>query len=226
MKKKKYSHRVMLIVLGVFLFISIIVIIMSQQPSILSQSRAYAGIDNETLNQDAIKEPNITIFGSQVFEDKIEAAFELLNRCAPEDLAAADKFITGIYEDSNGSYSGAQIPFNSTNILLTSNFTKYLPSNYSSQAQIFWYAGAIVHEARHAWQFLQPGFVKNWSSRTPEETNAVEIDAINAQIATFKKCVDYIPVQNKDEAETILLKFTELKDKMQELKFSPDGTLI
>lgn len=221
-----YNRRMMYIVLGVLLFISIILVIVMIQPLLTSSESLIdiKQIDDGTANQttDAIKEaPNITIFGSQVFKDKMKAAFDLLAICAPEDLATADEFLTGIYE-SNGSYAGAQIYANSTNIQISSNLTGYLPDNYSSSGHTFWYAGAIVHEARHSWQFLQLGLVKDWMSRTPEENNAVEIDALNVQITTFKKCVDDIPLQQRHEAETILEKFEGMRDKKQKLKFESE----
>lgn len=235
MKKKRgfnsdFEHYGAIILLSMYIFIVIICLVaLFAQPNKISQSSLnsadkWAVYDKATDQMGEVLgiAPNVRIFGSPAFRDKIESAIEFLSKCSPQDLSNINKYITGIYED-NGSYAGADISYGSTNMQASSNLTRYLPGNYSLDAQIFWYSGAIVHEARHSWQFLQPGLVKNWNSRTPAENNAVELDAVNIQIAAMKKCVDYVPYSSRSEAENILQKFEELDNKMKNLTFNKTG---
>lgn len=227
-KKNKNLPFLKIFIMFGFLLVLITIILIIIIPSLSIQSKTL--IDNNWIGanetSDINRKPDIQIFNeTPEFKEKIESTFEFLAECAPEDLIFADKYLSGIYE-SNGSHSGAEIAFNSTNILLTSNFTKYLPSNFSVSAQIFWYAGAIVHEARHSWQFQQSGLAKNWTSRTHEENTAMEIDALNVQIETFKKCIDDVPYEYREEAEIILEKFETLRDEMKKLKFDEQGNLL
>ena len=156
--------------------------------------------------------PGIEILGSHEFDNNIESALILLHACDSSSFSDVNKYITAIYE-TNGSFAGADISYGSTMMAASSNLTNYLPGNLTD-AKIFWYMGAIVHEARHSWQFTQKGIVKNWTARTIEEENALEADAINSQVNAFRECISYVPASEKSQAETITGAFESLKEKI------------
>ncbi len=200
----------------IFLAIIALVFIMSHD-NLLSQNHitdkitVYDTRYNETGEFISIA-PKIEILGSPEFDSNIESALEMLSRCDSSSFSDVNKYITGIYA-TNGSYAGADISFGSTMMAASSNLTNYLPGNLTS-ARIFWYMGAIVHEARHSWQFTQKGIVNNWYSRTLKEENALEADAINSQVDAFRKCINYVPALEKPRAETILKAFEKLKENI------------
>lgn len=229
-KKRDFSsildHYGAIVILCTYIFISVIIlVILFAHPKTASQT----SIDKVTIYNKGFNEtadimneaPNIEIFGSQVFRDNIEDAIRLLSKCDPKSLATANSELTGIFED-NGSFAGADISVGSTIAEFSDNFIKYLPNNLS-QAHTFWYAGAIINEARHVWQFRQPGLFKNPSSRTQGENNALELDALVKNIQTMKRCVNYVPASQKGEAKSILEAFENLEDSMHKLQLNESG---
>jgi len=83
----------------------------------------------------------ILVSGSDVFVTQTNAALDLLQQCAPEALATADQFLDAIQESDR---SGMEVE---TDTFLVSLTTAFAP-DYSLPAQVFWYAGSIIHDAR------------------------------------------------------------------------------
>jgi hypothetical protein len=135
----------------------------------------------------------ILVSGSDAFVTQTNAALDLLQQCAPVALATADQFLDAIQESDR---SGMEVE---TDTFLASLTTAFAP-DYSLPAQVFWYAGSIIHDARHSWQ-SDTGMTTNWSILTLSEREAIEADARGVQIAALELCVDFVEASALNEIE-------------------------
>lgn len=156
-----------------------------------SRTPQFAGID-------------IRVLGSEAFIAQTLAAFELLQQCAPEALATADEFLDAIQESDR---SGMMVE---SGTFLASLSIAFAP-NYSLPAQVFWYAGSIVHDARHNWQ-SKNGMTTNWSILTISEREAIEADARGVQIAALELCVDFVAPSARSEVEWMLQHLVDMQN--------------
>jgi len=138
----------------------------------------------------------ILVSGSDVFVTQTNAALDLLQQCAPEAIATADQFLDAIQESDR---SGMEVE---TDTFLASLTTAFAP-DYSLPAQVFWYAGSIIHDARHSWQH-DSGTTTNWSTLTLGEREAIEADARGVQIAALELCVDFVEASARTDVEWML----------------------
>lgn len=138
----------------------------------------------------------IQVIGSEAFIDQTNAALDLLERCVPEALIVADEYLDAIRESDR---SGMQVE---SGTFLVSLSIAFAP-DYSLPAQVFWYAGSIVHDARHNWQ-SKNGMTTDWGILTLAEREAIEADARAVQIAALEQCVDSIDPSARNEVEWML----------------------
>jgi hypothetical protein len=138
----------------------------------------------------------IQVIGSEDFIAQTNAALELLQRCAPDALETADEYLNAIRESDR---SGMEVE---SGTFLASLSTAFAP-DYSLPAQVFWYAGSIVHDARHSWQ-SKSGMTTDWSILTLEERKAIEADARGVQIAALELCVDFVGPSARPEVDGML----------------------
>lgn len=139
---------------------------------------------------------DILVSGSGAFMTQTNAALDLLQQCAPDALATADQFLDAIQESDR---SGMEVE---TDTFLASLTTAFAP-DYSLPAQVFWYAGSIIHDARHSWQ-NDSGMTTNWSTLTLSEREAIEADARGVQIAALELCVDFVEARARTDVEWML----------------------
>lgn len=138
----------------------------------------------------------IQIIGSEAFVDQTNAALGLLERCAPDALTVADEYLDFIRESDR---SGMEVE---SGTFLASLSTAF-PPDYSLPAQVFWYAGSIVHDARHNWQ-SKNGMTTDWGILTLAEREAIEADARSIQITALGACVDFVDPSARSEVEWML----------------------
>jgi len=146
----------------------------------------------------------IQVIGSETFVNQTNAALDLLERCAPDALIVADEFLDAIRESDR---SGMEVE---SGTFLASLSTAFAP-DYSLPAQVFWYAGSIVHDARHSWQSMN-GMTTNWSILTLPEREAIEADARGVQIAALALCVEYVDPSARSEVEWMLQYLTDMQN--------------
>jgi hypothetical protein len=147
---------------------------------------------------------DIQIIGSEAFVDQTIAALDLLERCAPDALIVADEYLDAIQESDR---SGMEVE---SGTFLASLSIAFAP-DYSLPAQVFWYAGSIVHDARHNWQ-SKNGMTTNWSILTLEEREAIEADARGVQIAVLERCVDFVDPSARSEVEWMLQYLVDMQN--------------
>jgi hypothetical protein len=138
----------------------------------------------------------IQVLGSDAFVTQTNAVFDLLQRCAPDALVIADEYLDAIHESDR---SGMEVE---SGTFLVSLSIAFAP-DYSLPAQMFWYAGSIVHDARHNWQ-SKNGMTTDWSILTLEEREAIEADARGVQIAALEQCVDFVDPSARAEVDGML----------------------
>jgi hypothetical protein len=138
----------------------------------------------------------IQVLGSDAFVTQTNAVFDLLQRCAPDALVIADEYLDAIHESDR---SGMEVE---SGTFLVSLSIAFAP-DYSLPAQMFWYAGSMVHDARHNWQ-SKNGMTTDWSILTLEEREAIEADARGVQIAALEQCVDFVDPSARAEVDGML----------------------
>jgi len=156
------------------------------------------------LNADTVQ---IEIRGSGAFVVQTRAALNLLSQCDPDALLKVDTYLDRIQEYNR---SGMEIE---SNTFLASNTTAFAPS-YSREAQVFWYAGTIVHDAHHNWQSAH-GRNTDWGSLSLEERDALESDARAIQIETLKRCKPYLKSAAQREAEVMINYLINMQENPQ-----------
>ncbi len=149
-------------------------------------------------------EAKIAISGEADFVNQTRAAIQMLAKCAPEDLETADTYIESIREFNR---SGMEVD---TGTFLSSNTTAFAPG-YSRDAQIFWYAGSIVHDARHRWQ-SQNGMVTDWGILNQEQREQIESDARAVQIEALQQCLPLVPKASREQAQYMLKYLTDMQE--------------
>lgn len=147
---------------------------------------------------------DILVWGSDEFVAQTYTAFDLLQQCAPEALATADEFLDAIQESDR---SGMEVD---TGTFLASLSIAFAP-DYSLPAQVYWYAGSIVHDARHRWQ-SQNGMTTNWGILTLPEREAIEADARSVQIAALELCVDFVDPSARSEVGWMLQYLVDMQN--------------
>ena len=147
---------------------------------------------------------DIAAIGSDAFLARTEEALLFLQDCAPDALAVADEFVSTIVESDRSGMVVAQGTF------LASETTAFAPG-YSQPAQVYWFAGSVVHDARHRWQD-QAGTPTAWGSLTLEQRGAIESDARAVQIDALEECLDDVPEEARGEAEHLLQYLNDMQD--------------
>lgn len=140
--------------------------------------------------------PAISLQGSAAFVVRAQAALDLLASCAPHALRTVDRHMNAIQESDR---SGMLVD---TGVFLASSTTAFAPG-YSSGAQIFWFAGAIVHDAHHSEQKAQ-GMVVDWSVLTLAQREAIEADARGVQIEVLEACLGGLGPADQSSARHML----------------------
>lgn len=153
----------------------------------------------------------IAIRGGDAFIVQTRAALNLLAQCAPDALEEADDSLDTIREFN---LSGMEVD---TGTFLASNTTSFAPG-YSRQAQIFWYAGTIVHDAHHRVQ-AQNGIDTNWGNLTYDERQALEIDAINVQVQVLQQCLPSLPQTAQNEGQIMIKYLSEMESGASECEY-------
>ncbi len=150
----------------------------------------------------AAREFQIALSGSDAFVARSGQALNFLNGCAPQYLAAVQQYIGSIQQSSR---SGMEV---GTGVFMASDVTAFAPG-YSAAAQVFWYAGAIVHDARHRWQARQ-GTPTDWNTSLAQR-QAIEQDARGVQIAALQLCRGQVPLPARNEADYMLKYLTDMQ---------------
>lgn len=128
---------------------------------------------------------DIGVIGSDRFVSQTEGALDFLASCAPDALQTADELIDVIQESER---SGMLV---GEGVFLASEVTAFAPG-YSNVAQLFWYGGAMVHDAHHREQ-SQQGRTLNWDEMTLKERETLEMEARQVQIDALEMCTDELP---------------------------------
>lgn len=147
---------------------------------------------------------DILVLGSDVFVTQTHAALDLLQQCAPEALATADIYLVAIRESER---SGMDVE---SGTFMASLLTAFAP-DYSLPAQVFWYAGSIIHDARHTWQ-SQNGMTTDWGSLTLAEREAIEADARGVQIAALELCVEFVDPSARSDVEWMMQYLVDMQN--------------
>lgn len=140
--------------------------------------------------------PAISLQGSAIFVGQAQAALELLASCAPEALQTVDRHMNAIQESDR---SGMLVD---SGIFLASSTTAFAPG-YPPGAQVYWFAGAIVHDAHHSEQKAQ-GILVDWSALSLPEREVIEAGARGLQIAVLEDCLDALSAPDQTSARYML----------------------
>ena len=120
----------------------------------------------------------------------------MLASCDPAALEAADAQLDAIvHSDRSGMDIGRRA-------FLASDTTAFAP-NYPVEAQVFWFAGAMVHDARHRWQ-SENGVTTNWDSLSLEERQDIEHDARGVQLTAPENCHDELHVGARPQGQGMI----------------------
>jgi hypothetical protein len=147
---------------------------------------------------------NIGLLGSAGFVSQTDRALAFLAACASTDLETADEFINVIEESDRSGMLVDQ------GVFLASQITAFAPG-YSEAAQVFWYAGSIVHDAHHRWQ-AQQGMSTDWDALSLEQREALESDARGVQIAVLEICGGTLPAATEGEWTFMLKYLTDMQE--------------
>jgi len=140
--------------------------------------------------------PAISLLGSATFVGQAQAALELLASCAPEAVQTVDRHMNAIQESER---SGMLVD---TGIFLASSTTAFAPG-YPPAAQVYWFAGAIVHDAQHSEQKAQ-GVIVDWSALSLPEREVIEADARGVQIEVLEDCLGALSAPDQASARYML----------------------
>jgi hypothetical protein len=152
--------------------------------------------------------PSLRAEGSVEFVAQAQAAFDLLAQCAPDALATVDRYMDLVQESDRSGMLVEQ------RIFLASEVTAFAPG-YQPASQVFWFAGAIVHDSRHVYQAEQ-GMTTNWDAMSLDERKAIEEDARGVQIEAMRACLPFV------EPEPVRTQATGLVNYLQGMQ---DGTI-
>ena len=148
----------------------------------------------------------IAVDGSAAFVARTQQALGFLNGCAPTHLVTVQRYIRSIQQSTR---SGMEV---GTGVFMASDVTAFAPG-YSAAAQVFWYAGSIVHDARHRWQ-SQQGTPTNWNTSL-EQRQAIEQDARAVQIEALQLCRAQVPQAARAEADYMLKYLTDMQSGLR-----------
>ncbi|MFQ5943558.1 MAG: hypothetical protein ACE5JF_08400, partial [Anaerolineales bacterium] len=154
---------------------------------------------------------DIGVIGSATFVSQTENALALLASCAPVALQTADSLLEGIQESER---SGMLV---GEGVFLASETTAFAPG-YSEQAQLYWFAGAIVHDAHHRAQ-SQQGRTTNWAALTLEERETLEFEAREVQINVLDQCSAELPASTQGERSFMLQYLTDMQAGITECDY-------
>jgi hypothetical protein len=140
--------------------------------------------------------PSLRAEGSAEYVARAQAAFALLAACAPEALTTVDQYIDVVLQSERSGMLADEKMF------LASDTTAFAPGLPAS-AQVFWFAGAMVHDARHAYQ-REMGVTISWDSMTIEERMLIEDDARAVQIEVMRACLPFIDPASADQGLRLL----------------------
>ena len=152
--------------------------------------------------------PSLRAEGSIEFVAQAQAAFDLLALCAPDALATVDRYMDLVQESDR---SGMRVD---QRIFLASDVTAFAPG-YQPASQVFWFAGAMVHDSRHVYQ-AEHGMTTNWDALSLDERRAIEEDARGVQIEAMRACLPFV------EPEPVRTQATGLVNYLQGMQ---DGTI-
>lgn len=138
----------------------------------------------------------IELYGPAEFTAQAQAALDLLASCDPDALAAADaQLVTIVHSDRSGMDT-------SGGVFRASDTTAFAPG-YLPEAQVFWFAGAIIHDAHHRQQ-AEAGMTSNWAEMSLEERQEIEHDARAVQIAAMENCLGEMPEESQIQGQGML----------------------
>lgn len=138
----------------------------------------------------------IEIQGPKEFIEQAQAALDLLATCDPAALAEVDTQLEAIVHSDR---SGMDV---SGGAFLASNSTAFAPG-YSQTAQIFWFAGAMVHDAHHRQQAAN-GVTTDWDQLNLEERQAIEHDARAVQIEAMESCQEQVAESDQPQVKGMI----------------------
>lgn len=128
--------------------------------------------------------PLLEAEGSAEFVAQAQAAFDMLAECSPEAYETVDAYIDLVQESDRSGMLVEERTF------LASEITAFAPG-YQPASQVFWFAGAMVHDARHVYQH-EIGMTTSWDSMTLEERVEIEDDARGVQIEAMRACLPFV----------------------------------
>lgn len=138
----------------------------------------------------------IELLGPPEFIDQAQAALDMLASCDSAALALVDRQLEQIvHSDRSGVDTTG-------GVFMVSDVTAFAP-NYPPKAQVFWFAGAMVHDSHHRVQ-SQQGLTMNWDQMSLEERQAIEHDAREVQIEAMKNCVSEVPQEDHSQVEGMI----------------------
>lgn len=147
---------------------------------------------------------SIELRGNNRFISQTRSALNLLAQCDEQAFLMVDENIDVIMEYNR---SGMEVQ---SNTFLASNTTAYAPG-YSREAQVFWYAGTMVHDAYHNLQDAQ-GINTDWGNLTIEQREALELAAIAVQVSTLERCLPFLKNSTQKEGEKMLSYLKSMRD--------------
>ncbi len=153
----------------------------------------------------------ISIRGEGAFVVQTRAALKFLAACAPQALQEADDALGTIREYN---LSGMEVD---SGTFLASNTTAFAPG-FSRDAQIFWYAGTIVHDAHHRTQ-EQSGVDTNWGNLNEKQREAIETDARGVQLQVLQQCLPSLPQNVQSEGQRIIKYLSDMQSGVYECDY-------
>ena len=138
----------------------------------------------------------IELIGPPEFIKQAQAALDLLASCDPTALAAADaQLVSIVHSDRSGMDTTG-------GVFMASDTTAFAP-DYPPAAQVFWFAGAIIHDAHHRQQ-AENGVTNSWDELSLEERQQIEHEARAVQIDAMENCLAELPEESRFQAQGML----------------------
>ena len=154
----------------------------------------------------------IRIYGSDSFQNKIESSLKFLKSCSPTDLLTVDKYLDNIFEDVRIkdpiddryiSIATAYVPNPKESFNEKGEYVPVDRQNYNKSISVnvqtfqllrrpthdFLFAGVLIHEARHHWQFV---------NSEKDEYPVTEIDATTTEKNFYLKTQNCADVSDKE----------------------------
>lgn len=132
----------------------------------------------------------------------------MLAACAPDAYETVDAYMDLVQESDRSGMLVEDRTF------LASEITAFAPG-YQPASQVFWFAGSMVHDARHVYQH-EIGMTTSWDSMTLPERQAIEDEARGIQIEAMRA---YLPTV---EPEAVRNQATGMVNYLQGMQ---DGTI-